>query len=450
LIDPHRAVATTLGPTDAGYDRARRVYNGLIDKRPSLIARCEGVVDIAAAVRLARERDLEVSVRGGGHGVAGRAVTDGGLMIDLSMLKGIDVDPASRLAKVEPGVTWNELNVATQRHGLAVPGGVISTTGVAGLTLGGGIGSLMGAFGLAADNLVGAQVVTADSGVINATESENPDLLWGLQGGGGNFGIVSSFEFRLHAVGPVVTGGLVYHPDWSAGDLMRAFGTWTAHGPDELALAVALLHAPDGSGTRLAAMIVCHVGDRPLAERDIEPIAAFGSPVRSHLGPIRYRVVNSMLDRVYPWGSLNYWKSAFLDDLSEDAVDVLIERFGRCPSTMTSVLIERFHGAVTRVPVEATAFPHRTPGYNLLITSVWTDPSRTNENIDWTRSTFEAMAPFLAQGRYANYLAHDDTGEAVARAAYGPNYERLRRVKAVYDPENVFHLNVNVPPSRVQ
>lgn len=439
-------MATYLRPADEGYDHARRVYNGLIDKRPALIARCEGVTDIEAAVETARRHGLEVSVRGGGHGVAGHAVTNGGLMVDLSLLKAIEVDPATRRARVGAGVTWNELNAATQRHGLAVTGGVISSTGVAGLTLGGGIGSLMGKFGLAADNLVAAQVVTADGDVVTASEAEHPDLLWGLRGGGGNLGIVSSFEFRLHEVGPLVSGGLVYHPYSAAGDLARAFRDWTVHGPDELALAVALLHAQDDPATMLSALIVCHVGQRQEAERDLGMLDAFGSPVRSHLGPIRYRTVNSMLDRVYPWGSLNYWKSAFLEQLSDEAIDVIAAQFSRCPSTKTSVLIERFHGAATRVPVDATAFPHRSAGYNLLITSVWTDPSQSADNIAWTRSTFEAMHPFLGEGRYANYLGQDDTEEAVARAAYGPNYERLQRLKAVYDPANVFHLNVNVRP----
>lgn len=439
-------MATIVRPADPGYDRARRIYNGLVDKRPALIARCERVTDIAASIELARERDLEISVRGGGHGVAGHAVTDGGLMVDLSLMKSIEIDPAARRAHVEPGVTWYELNAATQAHGLAVTGGVISSTGVAGLTLGGGIGSLMGKFGLAADNLVSAHAVTADAGVVRASEAEHPDLFWGLRGGGGNLGIVSSFEFRLHEVGPTVSGGLAYYPYSAAGELMRAFGRWTSDGSDELALALALLHARDDSGTRLAALLVCHVGDRRAAERDLAAIAAYGSPVRSHLGPIRYRVVNSMLDRVYPWGSLNYWKSAFFDELTEDAVEVITDQFSRCPSTLTSILIERFHGAVTRVPVSAIAYPHRAPGYNLLITSVWTDPTHTSKNVEWTRATFDAMRPFLAEGRYVNYLAEDDAGEAVARAAFGPNYERLRRVKTAYDPANVFHLNVNVPP----
>jgi FAD/FMN-containing dehydrogenase len=257
---------------------------------------------------------------------------------------------------------------------------------------------------------------------------------------------VSSFEFRLHRVGPVIVGGLAYYPYSSAGELIRGFRSWTAHAPDELALAVALLHAPDGSGTLLAALIVCHVGERHVAERDVRALAEFGSPVRTHLGPMRYRVVNSMLDRVYPWGSLNYWKSTFLDPLSDEAIATIIERFRACPSVMTTVLIERFHGAVTRVPVGATAFPHRAPGYNLLITSVWTDPSRTPENVRWTRATFEAIRPFAAPGRYANYLAADDAGDAAARAAYGSNYDRLRRLKAAYDPANTFRHNVNVLP----
>jgi FAD/FMN-containing dehydrogenase len=439
-------VTTFLRPSQSGYDDARRVYNGLIDRRPALIARCSTTDDIAAAVELARERDLEMSVRGGGHGVAGHAVTDGGLMIDLSQMKTIEVDPKAMLVRVEPGVTWNELNAATQAHGLAVTGGVISTTGVAGLTLGGGIGSLMGKFGLAADNLVAARVVTADGDVLLASEAGDAELHWGLRGGGGNLGIVSSFEFLLHEVGPTVTGGLAFYRHESADELLRRFRDRMVDGPDELAAAVGLLHAPDGSGVKVASLIVCHVGDHHVAERDVRALAELGSPLRSHLGRIRYRVVNSMLDRVYPWGSLNYWKSAFLAELSDQAIDALVDRFRGCPSAMTSVLVERFHGAVTRVPVDATAFPHRTPGYNLLITSVWTDPSRTEENIGWTRATFEALRPYLSTGRYVNYLAGDDAGEVAARAAFGPNYERLRRLKRAYDPTNALHLNVNVAP----
>jgi FAD/FMN-containing dehydrogenase len=431
---------------ETGYEEARRGFNGLIDKRPALIARCRGEADIADAIAFAREAGLEISIRGGGHSVAGRCITEGGVMIDLSLMKGVYVDPAARTARVQPGVTWGELNRETQLHGLAVTGGLISTTGIAGLTLGGGLGWLMSKFGLATDNLLSARVVTADGRTLTASEQENADLFWGLRGGGGNFGVVSSFEYRLHQVGPMITGGLVAHPFDVAGDVLRFYRDFTADAPDELVSFAGVGHAPDGSGAKIALVVACHVGAPEQAEADLRPLREFGSPITVELGPLPYTVMNSLLDAAYPTGSLNYWKSAFLAQLSDEALDELLVRFAACPSPMTAALFEHFHGEVTRVPVDATAVPHREPGYNLVITSVWTDPAASDENVAWTKDAFAAMEPFLVSRRYLNYFSEDDVGDDPVRAAYGPNYERLVELKKTYDPDNVFRLNANIVP----
>jgi FAD/FMN-containing dehydrogenase len=435
-----------LRPGDSGYEEARRGFNGLIDKRPALIARCLGEADIADVIAYARDAGLEISVRGGGHSVAGRCFTEGGVMIDLSRMKGIYVDPSARIARVQPGVSWGELNRETQLHGLAVTGGLISTTGIAGLTLGGGLGWLMSKLGLATDNLLSARIVTADGRTLTASEQENADLFWGLRGAGGNFGVVSSFEYRLHPVGPIITGGLVAHPFDAAGDVLRFYRDFTANAPDELVSFAGVGHAPDGSGAKIALVVACHVGAPERAEEDLRPLREFGSPIMVELGPLPYTVVNSLLDAAYPTGSLNYWKSAFLSELSDEAIDEMLERFSVCPSPMTAVLLEHFHGEVTRVPVDATAVPHREPGYNLVITSVWTDPAASGENVAWTKDTFDAMEPFLVGRRYLNYFSEDDVGDDPVRAAYGPNYERLVGLKKEYDPDNVFRLNANIPP----
>ena len=435
-----------LRPGEPGYDEARHIFNGLIDRRPALIARCHGEADIVAAVDFAREAGLEIAVRGGGHSIAGRCIGEGGVMIDLSPLKGIYVDPDARTARAQPGVSWAELNRETQLHGLAVTGGVISTTGIAGLTLGGGLGWTMPKYGLATDNLVSARVVTADGRTVTASESENPDLFWGLRGGGGNFGIVTSFEFRLHPVGPVIYGGLVAHPFDAAEGFLRFYRDFAAGSSDDLMTFAGLGHAPDGSGTKLALCIACHLGETRQAEADIAPLREFGSPALVQLGPLPYTVLNSLLDGGYPTGSLNYWKSGFLAELSDAAIGEMLERFAACPSPMTAMLLEHFHGAVARVPVDATAVPHREPGHNFAITSVWTDPAPTEDNIAWTGETFEAMEPFLIGRRYVNYFSEDDTGEQSARAAFGQNYERLVEVKTAWDPGNLFRQNTNVPP----
>ena len=297
-----------LTPRDAGYEEARRVHNGLVNKRPALIARCRGVADVADAVRLARKLGLEVAVRGGGHNVAGRATIDGGLMIDLASMKGIHVNPKSQTARAEGGVTWGELNRETQLHGLAVTGGVVSTTGIAGLTLGGGLGWLMGKYGLALDNLRSIELVTSEGKVLRASKNEEPDLFWAVRGGGGNFGVVTSFEYQLHPVGPTVTGGLIAHPFDRARDLLKFFRKCTASLPDEQSIVGGLVHAPDGSGTKLSAMVTCHCGSLEAGEKAVTPLKRFGTSVVDTVGSIPYCQLNSMLDAAYPKGALNYWK----------------------------------------------------------------------------------------------------------------------------------------------
>lgn len=434
-----------LKPTDAEYDEARRVHNGLVDKRPALIARCRGVADVADAVNLTRKLGLELAVRGGGHNVAGRATIDGGVMIDLVPMKGIHVDPESRTARAQGGVTWAELNRETQLHGLAVTGGVVSSTGIAGLTLGGGLGWLMGKYGLALDNLRSVELVTAEGEVLRASKTGEPDLFWAVRGGGGNFGVATSFEFELHPVGPMVTGGLIAHPFDRARDVLRFFRDRTASLHDEQTIFGGLIHAPDGSGTKLAVMVTCHCGSRATGESAMRALKQFGSPVMDALGQMPYCQLNAMLDAAYPKGALNYWKSSFLTQLSDDAIDTMIACFARCPTPMGQLLMEHFHGAATRVAPSDTAFPHRSDGYNFLVLSEWMEPAHNGRCIDWARETYGEMQPFFASARYVNYLDDDEIGEPVA-AAYGSNYRRLQQLKAKYDPKNFFRMNQNIRP----
>jgi FAD/FMN-containing dehydrogenase len=432
-----------LRPDQSGYDEVRRVHNGMIDRRPALIAGCLGNADIVDAVNFARTHGLELAVRGGGHNVAGRAVCDDGLMLDMSLMKGIHVDPIRRTARAQGGVTWREFNRETQAHGLATTGGVISTTGIAGLTLGGGLGWLMAKHGLAMDNLVSAEIVTASGDILRTSKDENADLFWGLQGGGGNFGAVSWLEYRLHPVG-TVTSGLIAHPFDRARDVLKFFRDITsAVLPDDLTIFGALLHAPDGA--QIAVIIVCHCGPLAEAEAALQPIKKFGTPILDSIGPTSYEETNRMLDAGFPRGALNYWKSNFMSELSDQAIDTLVSQFAACPSPMSGLLLEHIHGAATRIGVSETAFPHRREGYNFLVVSEWLNPDDNAQNIAWARESYDVMRPCFTPGRYVNYLGDDDGEDAVA-AAYGPNYQRLRTLKAKYDPTNLFHLNQNIRP----
>jgi len=433
-----------LVPDSPGYDEARRVHNGLIDKRPGLIARCSNTADVRDAVNLGRAAGIEMSVRGGGHNVAGLAATDGGLMIDLAPMRGTHVDPVRRQVRAQAGVTWNEYNRAADVYGLATTGGVISTTGIAGLTLGGGLGWLMGKYGMAADNLESAEVVLADGRVVTASEADDADLFWAIRGGGGNFGVVTSFEYRAHPVN-MIYGGIAAHALAAAGDVFDFYRQFTKSLPDEITSFAGLVHAPDGSGMKIVATPVCHCGDLKQAESDLKPMREFGPPLLDLIGPMPYPVINTLLDAGFPVGALNYWKSAFFTELSDAAVRTMVDAFEAAPSTMSGMVVEHLHGEVTRIDPTATAFPHRRPGYNLAITGEWLEPSETEANVRWVRETFAALEPFMAPQVYVNYLADDDS--ARTREAYGPNYDRLVELKRRYDPENRFRLNQNIDPA---
>lgn len=434
-----------LHPGDPGYDATRAIHNGLIDKRPALIARCLTTADVVDAVNAARDAGLEISVRGGGHNIAGKAVTEGGLMIDLARMKGIHVDPARRTVRVQGGVTVGELDRATAVHGLATPSGIVSSTGVAGLTLGGGLAWLMGRYGMAIDNLRSADVVLASGEVTTASPDADADLFWAIRGGGGNFGVVTSFEFRAHPVSTVLKGAVV-HPLDAAPEVLAFYRDFTTRVPDELGAQAALLPAPDGSGDKLCGIALCHCGaDADRAEADVATARAFGSPVADTVERIPYTQVNRGADDLFPAGLLGYWKSAFFSELSDAAIAVLVDAYERAPTDLCALVIEGFQGAPTRVDPTATAYPHRQAGHNLLLISQWTNPADSDAGIAWARTTFEALTPHMAERAYTNYLPADDHGRV--RQAYGVNYERLVELKRRYDPENLFRLNQNIDPS---
>ena len=429
-------------PGDDGYDAARVVWNGMIDKRPALIARCAGVADVIDAVNFARTNNLLVSVRGGGHNISGNAVCDGGLMIDLTQMKSVRVDPVNRTARAEAGLTWGEYNHETQAFGLASTGGVVSTTGIAGLTLGGGLGWLMGKHGLTCDNLLSADMVTADGRLITASASENPDLVWGLRGGGGNFGVVTSFEYRLHPVGPVL-GGMVLHPLDRAKDVLRFYRDFARTCPDELTAFAAMMTSPEGDP--VIAIVVGYIGPLEEGERLVAPVREFGPPLADMIGPISYVQLNTMLDEAFPYGGVQrYWKSSFLKHLGDDVLDILVDRAATMTSPMSMVGFFHVHGAACRVSPTETAFGLREDQWDYDIISQWLDPAESAHHITWTREFWTAVEPFATGGVYINHLDAEE-GTRI-RAAYGPNYERLLALKKEYDPTNLFRLNQNINP----
>src|SRR5215472_520724 len=406
-----------IGPGDPAYERTRRVHNGLINKRPALIARCRTVPDVVDAVSFGRRPGAEISVRGGGHGVAGLAVTDGGLMIDLAPMKGIRVDPRRQTVWAQAGVTWKELNRAAACHGLATTGGVVSSTGIAGLTLGGGEGWLMGKYGLTIDNLLAVEVVTADGQVLAASAEHHPDLFWALRGGGGNFGVATAFEYQAHPVGTIY-GGMVAHPASRAREVFGFYRDLTQGAPDELTVYMSMFANPDAPQEAVVAMAACHCGDPASADADLKPLRQFGPPVTDLIQPMQYPVINTLSDAGYPRGAYNYWKSAFLREPSDGALEIMVQAIQRCPSPMSGLGIVPYLGAVARVDAAATAFAHRTPGYSLLIVSQWQDPADTDPNIAWAKETYEALHPHLAVRQYLNNLPADDG--RIARGLWGP------------------------------
>ncbi len=426
-------------PEDDRYGAARAVFNAMVDRRPALIVRCASVADVMRGVEFARSHDLPLSIHGGGHSVAGKAVCDGGLMLDLSSMKGIRVDPVRRTAEAQGGLTLGEFDHETQAFGLATTLGVVSVTGIAGLTLGGGLGWLNGKHGLACDNLISAEVVTADGRLLRATEEENEDLFWGIRGGGGNFGVVTSFGYRLHPVSTVLAGGLSY-PLAKAHEVLRFYHEFASGCPDELSTTASLGVTPDG----VIGVSVCYCGPLEEGERVLRPLREFGSPLADNIEPMAYTTLQNSPDAGFPPGRRHYWKSSYLKELGEEAIEIMAEYVSEMPSPATGVGLQQMHGVASRVDPTATAFPHRDEHYDFLILSQWADPAESERNVEWTRSLFEAMEPFFGEGVYVNNLG--DEGEDRVRAAYGANYERLLDLKGKYDPTNLFRLNQNIPP----
>ena len=428
-----------LMPGDADYDAARRIFNAMIDRRPALIARCASAADVVACVGFARSEGLPVSVRGGGHNVSGKAVCDGGLMIDLSLMKGCRVDPAGKVARAEPGLTLAELDRDCQAFGLATPTGIVSPTGIAGLTLGGGISWLNGRLGLACDNVLSADVVTADGRLSLASPTEHPDLYWAVRGGGGNLGIVTSFEYRLHPIGPMLGGGVAY-PLAAARDVLRCYQDLIHECPDELCANAGFATGPDGEP--MLGIGVAWCGDLDAGERLIKPLRAAAVPVADEIGRMRYVDLQRGGDAAFPRGRRHYWKASFLRRLDDTVMDLLIDFAARRPSPHTQIGFQRMHGAAARVAPAATAFPHRHAQWDCLILSQWDAPADDERNIHWTRELHAALRPHVEAAVYVNDLGDDEVDRV--RQAYGENYERLRAIKAVYDPDNFFRGNQNV------
>lgn len=443
-----------LRPGDEGYDAARTVWNAMIDRHPALIVRCAGPADVIAAVNFARDHNLLVSLRGGGHSVAGHAVCDGGLMIDLSPMRSVRIDPDRRRAHVEPGVKLREFDHEAQTFGLATPMGVISDTGVAGLTLGGGFGHLSHKHGLAIDNLVSADVVTSDGELRHASEDDHPDLFWALRGGGGNFGIVTSFEFELHPVGPTVFGGLVAYPLEQAGKVLREVAAFVRDLPEDLnapqqtILGMAAPPLPtlpaDVHGTDVVGLVVSWFGDVADGERATQPLLEFGDPLGHLLVPMPYTGLQQLGDPVMVPPARNYWKSRHLSAMSDAAVNVLVDRALSTPSPQSHIIVHLLGGAVSRVPADATAYPHRDAQFEVNVQARWNEPADDDAHIGWARGVSDALEPFASEGVYVNTLS-DDEPQAAA-AAYGDNHRRLAEIKRRYDPTNLCWFNSNIEP----
>lgn len=436
-----------LRPGDAGYDDARKIWNAMIDKRPALIARCVGVADVIHCVDFARTHNLLVAVRGGGHNVAGNAVCDGGLVIDLSCMKGMRVDPVRRTARAEPGLTLGEFDHETQVFGLATTGGQISTTGIAGLTLGGGWGHLARRYGLTCDNLLSVDLVTAGGQFLTASATEHEDLFWGVRGGGGNFGVVTSFEYRLYPLGPVLAG-IVAYPSQKAAEVLRFFREFTAAAPDELASSVVIITMPDG--TPVVGCVVCYSGPIEEGERVLKPLREFGSPLMNQIGSMPYTAAQKLIDTFYPSGLWSYWKSSFLKGISDEVIETMAAYCAKRPYPMCQGLIEhQLGGAVSRVAREATAFDHRNVQYSFMSVGQCTAAAEAEACVRWARDFWAAMQPYSTGSVYVNYLGREaDEGAERIKAAYGPEkYQRLVALKNKYDPTNLFRLNQNIAPT---
>jgi hypothetical protein len=433
-----------LCPDDAHYDSARTIHNGMIDRHPALIVRCAGVADVLEAVTFARSHHLVVAVRGGGHGVPGFAVCDGGVMIDLSRMKAVRVDPVHRTARAEGGATWGDFDHETQAFGLATTGGIARPTGIAGLTLGGGHGYLMRTYGLACDNLLSVDVVTADGRLLTASATEHADLFWAVRGGGGNFGVVTAFEYQLYPVSQLL-GGLLVYPITHAKDVFRFYRDFTRTAPEALGSLCNLATLPDG--TPAAVILLAYNGSIEDGESLLRPLRACAPLLADQVASLPYTALQSIVENFNPPGLRNYWKSNYLQDLSDGAIEVLVDHYRTVPAPHTHVVIEHLGGAVSRVGADATAVDHREALYNFLIVGMWADAAMDTQVIGWVRELWGALQPFSSGGLYVNYEAEHDISRV--QAAYSPTkYARLVAVKTTYDPTNLFRLNQNILPAR--
>ena len=438
-------------PDDKGYDEARTVWNAMIDEHPAFIVRCAGVADVISAVTFAKEHHHSISVKGGGHNIAGRAVEDDALMVDLSPMKSVRVDPDAKTARVEPGVVLNELDHETQAFGLATPVGYNSTTGIAGLTLGGGWGWLSRKHGLTVDNLISADVVTADGELAHASEDKNEDLFWGIRGGGGNFGIVTSFEFQLHEVGPTVLSGPIVHPFDDAEAVLSGYRDFAAGAPNDATVWCVIRHAPqlpfipeEWHGRKVVILATFYAGDMVEGEEVLQSIRDVGDPIADAVGPHPYTGWQQAFDGLAPAGNRNYWKSHNFDEMTDGMIETFVEYGKTIPTPETEIAIPHLGGAMNEKPVKSTAYPHRNFEFTMVLHTQWADPEQDEECIAWTRDMHEAMAPHATGGVYANFVP-EEVGDQ--QAAYGENYDRLVEVKNKWDPENLFRLNHNVEPT---
>lgn len=440
-------------PGEPGYEDARTIWNAMIDRHPGLVVRCMNAQDVVSAVRFARDHELLVAVRGGGHNIAGTAVCDDGLLIDLSQMKHVEVDADARIVRVDPGVTLGELDRATQPYNLAVPTGINSTTGIAGLTLGGGFGWLSRKYALTADSLISADIVTADGEHRRIDSHNEPDLFWAIRGGGGNFGVVTSFEFRLHPVGPEVLSGLIVHPFRNVEPLLRFYRDFCASAPDELSAWVVMRKAPPlpflppaVHGTEVVVLAACYVGNLDDGRNALAALREYGEPIADVIAPHRFADWQSTFDPLLAPGARNYWKSAYLD-LSDGAIEALIRGVEQLPDPQCEIFIAQMAGATTRVPTDATPFTYRSTPFNMNVHARWDDATRDTTCIGWARNVYEAVRPHASEGVYINFLTEEETHRV--QPAYGANYTRLVEVKNRYDPINLFRINQNIRPTTV-
>ena len=430
-------------PGSDSYESARKVWNGMIDRRPAAILRCKSIADVQNAVRFARETDSPIAIRGGGHNAAGLAMCDDGIVVDLSGMRDVVVDAERRTARAGGGATWGDFDRATAQHGLATTGGAISTTGIAGLTLGGGLGWLMRSYGMTCDNLIGAEVVTADGQLRRASEQENPDLLWALRGGGGNFGVVTTFEYRLHPVSTIL-GGMLLYPLTRAREAFRLYRDVARWAPDKLTVFCGMLHSPDG--IPLVAFLVCYNGPVEEGERALKAIRDFGAPAAGEVGPMPYTALQGMLDAGFPSGLQVHWRSEFVKSISDELIETIVSAYERVPSPLSAILFEQFGGAVRRIPRDATAYDLRDADFNLVIVSRWADPAQAEQNVQWARSLSDAVRAYTTGQVYVNYIGAGEAPDRV-RAAFGADkFAKLSGIKRKYDPTNLFRLNQNIPP----